>query len=216
MQMSPEELEIQKDEANEILKRYVPLKVGKSKLYFIDMSLNTLMRGFSEKIINYLNPGKPTGKFATGFRWRHKQITEKETTIKYIEADFAVWKNRKLKDARDKIASIPMSDEAIDRLSVSVNAEIKEAEGHLHFILENYNSLEVKITGFKHSVLYPYIQYSTTKGNKKVSQTQHLSTKIPNVLLYTPETYRSDMGIDAFIKAAKNPFGDVFYMLRDE
>lgn len=213
--ITPDELEAQKAEAIEILNNFVPLHIGKARLYFVDMSLNTLMRGFSDKVINYLNPGKPTGKFATGFRWRHKQVTEKDTTINYIEADFAVWKNKLLKETRERVAAVPMSDEAIDRLNTSVNNEIEAAKGHLQYILDNYNSLEVKITGFKHSISYPYIQYSTYKGKKKITVLQHLSTQIPNVLLYAPETYRSDMSIDTFIKAAKNPFGDVYYMHRE-
>jgi hypothetical protein len=212
MLLTPDELEKQREKLAEVLEGYIPLEVGESKLYLVGEELDGVLQQFSDEVLNYLNPSNATGKFSTGLRGKYKQITQRASARKYIEADFAVWRNVMLKEAKEKVAALRMDDAAIERLNESVNSKIETAKGELKYILDNYDNLEVKITGFKHASIYPYVQFATMEGDRRVNRNIHLCITIPNALLYTPTLYRADMSIETFVKAARNPFGDVFYL----
>lgn len=204
----------------EVILEYRFREVGKAKIYFVDgvgdMRLRSILSEAEEKdvrkVCHYINPGEAIEKYSVGIRGKHRQITQKETTRKYIEGDFEVWKNTLIKDAREIISVHQKSDHEIEIINEEVNNKIEIARGELAYILENYDKVVVKIAGFTHQKYFPYIQYVNTIDGEKKKQNEHLSVLVPNILYYNPTRYRSDIQIDDFIKSSKNPFGDVYYM----
>lgn len=222
-----------KARVNDVLAGYSFRVVGEAKLYFIDevgskelVSLEDDFdgRGITTKferkefaqVVNVLNGSDAAISYSVGLRGKHRQITEQAKVDKYLEGEFAVWKNVVLKKAREIIATHSPDDQTVARINREVNNEIEVAQGELAYILSNRDTLEIKIAGFTHQKVYPYIQYSIELDGKKKLQNKHLSIVAPNVLYYCPAPYRSDMKIDEFIKSAKNAFGDVYYMQKGD
>lgn len=223
-----------KAKIDEILARYPHREVGEAKLYFIDAdgdkllhdleqqfdgkeALSKRLRSEFAQIVNVVNPGKCADTYNVGIRGKHRQITDQEVVRENLEAEFAIWKNTLLKEAKKTVAIHSLSDDVVDKINNDVNSTIDVANSELKYILENFDTLVVKIAGFKHQKNYPYVQFTIDDENKKRKTiSKHLSILAPNCLFYRPAIYRSDMKIDEFIKDARNPFGDIFYMKKGE
>lgn len=218
--------------AMEILSESECITVGNATLYFInekqDHRLQELEIEFDgeesrmpsqrkefAQIVNYLNPASPTTTYATGIRGKHRQISDEAKVFKRLKGQFAIWKNTLKKDAEMKLKVHNYSYKDRDILMREINDKIKIAEGELAYIIENYDKLEVKIAGVLHEKSYPYIQYADVSSGERVTKQKSLSITVPNALYYTPTLFRSDMSIREFVKKARNPFGDIFYLKRE-
>lgn len=223
-----------REQIEEILSKFPFMEVGDAKLHFIDREGDALIRSIEKsfdgrealskrlrsefaQVVNLLNPGKAADTYSVGIRGKHRQITDQDVVRENIEAEFSIWKNTLLKNAKKTIEVHTLSDEAIDKINQEINTTLDVANGELKYILENFDTLVVKIAGFKHQKNYPYIQFTIDdENNKRKTVNKHLSILAPNCLFYQPAIYRSDMKIDEFIKDARNPFGDIFYMKKGE
>jgi hypothetical protein len=232
-----EELAEYKNKVDEVLARYSSKRVGESIVYFVDSVGDAQLRAlqgqydrrdsdkFSKrvktefsKVLKIINPGTPATQYSTGIRGKHRQITDQDVIFdeQFLDTEFIIWKNKYNKEMRDEAILHNYSDEAMQKLNDKINSDVLNAEGELRYIKENKDKVVVKIAGVLHQKEYPYIQFpSENEKGKRVSISEHLSILAPNAFYYTPEPYRSDMSINTFVKHAKNPFGDVFYMMHD-
>lgn len=219
-----------KKKVDDILLTYHFREVGEAKLYFIDAKADGLIRSIDmefdgrealskrlrsefAQIVNVLNPGKAADTYSVGIRGKHRQITDQSVVKEHIESEFIIWEKTMIKNAKETVAIHSLSDDAVDKIEQELNATLDVAKSEFKYIMENFDTLVVKIAGFKHQKNYPYIQFTVDdEGRKRKAISKHLSILAPNCLFYEPATYRSDMRIDEFIKNARNPFGDIFYM----
>ncbi|MDD4969901.1 MAG: hypothetical protein PHT07_10785 [Paludibacter sp.] len=233
-----DELDEYKSKVEEVLLRYSSKRVGDATVYFIDAAGDAQLRSLQDhydrrdtdkfskrvktefsKVLKIVNPGKPATQYSTGIRGKHRQITDHEVIFdeKFLDTEFAIWKNKYKKLMTEEAILHNYDDEAMRVLNDQINTDILKAEGELQYLKDNQDKVVVKIAGVLHQKSYPYIQFpSENEKGDRITLTEHLSILAPNAFYYTPALYRSDMTINTFVKLAKNPFGDVFYMMREE
>lgn len=220
-----------KIEVDMLLSRYKHMTLmEKGDLYFVEKTgillLNGLKTqlegGYTKKsdpkrygfnlIVKLLNPIKPAQHYSVGIRGRHRQINDAIKVRENLEGEFAVWKNKMRKEAKELADLHHYDDEALKKSELELERRISEGELHFRRVMENFDHYEVRIAGYEHEKSYPYISY--TSGGKNYNT--HLSIKVPTVLYYEPAYYRSDMSVADFLRESQNAFGEIYYMERGE
>jgi hypothetical protein len=163
-------------------------------------------------IVKLLNPARAAQNYFVGLKGKHRQINKSDTVRENIEGEFAVWKNKLKKDVREIVTLHSLDDEAFAILEKEAVMKIEAAEAQYNFILNHFDDLEVRIAGYTHEVIYPYVSYRIKGENIQ----KHLSIKVPSVLYYESVKYRSDMAVADFIKNATNAFGDIYYIEKEK
>lgn len=218
-----------KKQVTAILEPLKCLEIAEGRLYFVDgdtvallTELKSQLEGsFTKKtdpkrfgfdlICRILNPNKPAQKYSVGVKGKHRQINDSEKVRANIEGEFAVFSNKLRKEAREKAVLHNMKDDEIAQLEKETTKRIMEAEAGFKFVMDNFDKLEVRIAGYAHEKIYPYVSYVV---NGKQHNT-HVSIKVPTILYYESVKYRSDMDVADFISHARNAFGDVFFMEKE-
>lgn len=219
-----------KRDVTSILKQLKSLEIGGSVLYFAQKEQIILLVGLKtqlegaferttdernykfEKIAKILNPVRAATNYSVGIRGRHRQINDSEKVREKIAAEFAIWKNKTRKDAREYAALHSLDDSAHAALEAEITRRIAEGEAQFAFIDAHFDELDVRIVGYEHEKSYPYIDYSV---DGKKHQT-HLSITVPNVLYLNLGTFRNDMEVAQFVKEAVHAFGDVYFLSKEE
>jgi hypothetical protein len=220
-----------KEEVNTILLNYPHKEILQSKLYFFDFKgivqieavrLNLEKHYLSDEdreaysfnhIVKVLDIG-PTEYYHTGVRSRRRQLSTAELIKNRLDEEFAIWKNTIRKEAREYASLHSISDEELCEREKELQRRIIEAESNFRYLKSNFDSLEVRISGWdeKHENLYAYITYRC----EGVLRNKHLSVRVPSILHFQPTPYRSDMKIAEFIENATNAFGNIYFMHKKE
>lgn len=220
-----------KEEVESILSKYRHKEIHQSKLYFLDFkgivqieaARHSLEKhypsdadreAYSFNLIAKVLDISPTEYYHTGVRSKRRQLSTAEVVGKSLDEEFAIWKNIVQKEAREYVALHNISDEELYEREKELRRRIIEAESNFKYIKDNFDALEVKISGWdeKNENLYAYITYRCDG----VLRNKHLSVRVPSILHFQPTPYRSDMKIAEFIENATNAFGRVYFMHKKE
>jgi len=218
-----------KADFNKFIKNFTPEIVQKSELYVLNdkqiesiLSLDKILkREYSDlpnykhlnlsNIVKIINPLEPAHYYKLYVREKWEQVNDQEKVLARLDGKFAKWKNRIKKETREscKLKAIPQ--DKIDEIMRRIDEEIIVAKKDLAYIKENFDDLDVRISGYAHRKVYGAISYKLHK--KQYSTT--LRNSVPNILwfkeLTEDEKVRSNNELKLYLDKATLAFGDVYY-----
>ncbi len=218
-----------KSDFNKFIKNFTPEVVQNSDLYiFNDKQIDSILsleqilqREYGDlpsykhyslsNIVKIINPLEPSHYYKLYVREKWEQVNDQEKVLARLDGKFAKWKNRIKKETLEscKLKAIPQ--EKIDAIMKNIDDEIVVAKKDLAYIKENFDNLDVRISGYAHRKVYGAISYKLHK--KQYSTT--LRNSVPNVLwfkeLTEDEKVRTNNELKLYLDKATLAFGDVYY-----
>lgn len=212
----------------ELLHTYEKRVFGDAEVYFVDedgmkelvhtrdsllalFTRETDKRRFSiNKLVNLLNPDSVAHKYSIKLMPKSQQINRIESVESYLDANYIVWRNTRIKQHEEMLKTHKFDDVTKAKIQREHDSELALAEEEYKYILERFEEIDVRITGYEHETLYPSIAVTTaSKAFEK-----HLRSEVPNALLFAPRPFRQNMKVKEFIDEAQHAFGNVYYQNR--
>jgi hypothetical protein len=142
----------------------------------------------------------------------------------YLPSNYAVWRNVEKSNLEELFRAHKFDEGTKNKIQKEHDAMLLAAQNEYNYIMENAETLDVRIIGYEQAKLYPRISFVTKfkeyDKNKKCdvdkskAQDRHLKSEVPNVLWFDPMPYRMDMEVKEFIENSQHAFGDVYFQKR--
>jgi len=168
-------------------------------------------------IIKVINWETPSHSFRTlnAYNWREINKQDKVFDIleKELKRSFNILKKNVDKKLKAKEISIDYRNKAIE----DINTDFKRAEKEVEFMKNNRDRITARISEYYRRKAYPRVDYII---NKKRQTAVGLKTTALNGIWF--EELEEDLAKNSnnalidFLKNARNPFGDVFYIINEE
>lgn len=165
-------------------------------------------------VCKIINPdGIPAYKYEMKTQEKYLSIKNKEIIQNRMESEFVIFKNKKMKSL-EEIEDL----EQKEKLKQKVSDEISYAAQMKNYILENFDDLDVVISGYEMRKQRAMIYYTRTKKSpidNKLSLQEYLRTELPNILYYVDSTKdknkRADFHQRELLKLYKHGFGTIYF-----
>jgi len=161
-----------------------------------------------KQIINILNEDSVCFDYKIDYVHKFKQINNSASVGRYHEKHYFSWVNKQKMAFEEYVRVHRPEAHIVNRMKLDLDANLKRAEDEHNYIMQHMNEIDVRIISFPRAKLYPKITISTQKH----TNSRHLKNSVENLLWFEPRHARSDKDVDIFIRSAKNPYGDVFYI----
>ncbi|MEA3227673.1 MAG: hypothetical protein U9P38_01240 [Campylobacterota bacterium] len=218
-----------KNDFDRFIKNFTPEIIQDSELYILNdreidkiLSLEQLLYKEYGDLANYkiyklsnivkiVNPTEPSHYYKLYVREKWEQVNDQEKVLARLDGKFAKWKNRLKKETFEscKLKGIPQ--DKISDIMNNIDQEIIVAKRELAYIKENFDNLDVRISGYAHRKVYGAISY---KMNKKQYSTT-LRNSVPNILwfreLSEDDKVRTNNELKLYLDKATLAFGDIYY-----
>lgn len=166
------------------------------------------------KVINWNNPCHSFRIF-NAYNWREINDQEKVFDIlkKELEKTFNIQKVNVDKKLKAKEVSLENRNEIIEK----IKSEYLEAKKEVEFMIANKDKITARISEYYRRRIYPRVDFII---NKKRQTAVGLKTTSLNGIWY--EDLEDELAKNAnnqlidFLKKAKNPFGDVYYIINED
>lgn len=217
-------------EFGEMISAYQKERVVESDLYMIDDAAMAKIKEFEtrldmeyggdektqkkcniSKITKVINPDEVATYYKPFAKEKWEQVNNREKVLNRLESKYNIWKNSLIKNTKGKLAEIGAPSSVVKETMKRVDMEIEEGARSLDYIIENFEELDVMISGYELRKKYGAVQYKS--GGKFCNTTLRLD--VANVLWYKKERSREDNETALFIEKAKKAFGIVYYAPRD-
>jgi len=165
-----------------------------------------------ETLVKVINFDMPANAYQTFEKESWKQINDREIVFSMLDEELIKHENKIRAFTKRKLKEDGVAPELQNDILNRIEKEISEARVEKEYIQENFDSLDVRISGYfekkKHAGLRWYIE-------KRKQTDVNLRKQTPNVLWfkeYTDEQkIRRDNELVYYLKDAKRAFGNVFY-----
>ncbi len=218
-----------KNEFNTFIKQFSPENIQNSEVYILNDREMDLLSSFESQlykeygdlssykkynlsnIVKIINFDEPSHYYKLYVREKWEQVNDQEKVLARLDGKFAKWKNRIKKETLESCKLKLIPQESIDKIMSDIDDEIIVARKDLEYIKENFDDLDVRISGYAHRKVYGAISYKLHK--KQYSTT--LRNTVPNVLwfreLSEDDKVRSNNELKLYLDKATLAFGDVYY-----
>lgn len=160
------------------------------------------------KIVNLICNGSPVKFYQLNSYEKYRYVKDQEKVFEQLPQQFEIWKNKMILEQQKAFEAFEYTTEEQRREKDRLDAEIKANKEALNQIMQNPDDNEVIITNYARKKLYPGVNCGFGDGT---FQYQHLSIRVPNVLLYKPEEKtKKTRKIETVLEKSSLVFGDVY------
>lgn len=174
---------------------------------------NVLKKHKLSKIVKVLNFNAPSHSYKTKEDWSWEQVNDEDKVFARLDGAFAKYANKIKKNTKKKIRESPEAKLKENLIMRDIDKEIQENEKLKEWIKENFEKLDVRLSGYFEKSQYASIEYRINK--KRVAPTS-LRKTVPNVLwfkeLEEDKKTREDNELKKYLSVATRAFGNVFFV----
>lgn len=166
-----------------------------------------LKRYGSDQVCTIFNPHSSCHHYSIQVFRKYKYVTDPELVRKRLDEEYEVWVNAYRKETINKLKAQNASAESMQKNKREMEKHITQAKKELVYIKENFDKLDVRVSSSDRCREYATVHFNTEDSKRQTKRHVHISRF--NVLWYKE---REDNSMEAYIKKAEHPFGDVYYL----
>jgi len=165
-----------------------------------------------ETLVKVINFDLPANAYQTFTRESWKQINDREKVFSMLDEELIKHENKVRAFTKRKLKADGVPPELQNDILNRIEVEIKEAQKEKEYIQDNFDALDVRISGYHERTQYAGLRWYV---NKVKQADVNLRKQTPNVLWFREytedEKIRTDNELIHYLKEAKRAFGNVFY-----
>lgn len=167
-------------------------------------------------IIKVINFEKPAHSFRTYTAYHWREINDQEKVFSNLDKELEKSFNKQIANVKKELKKKNISNEVSNQTIYRIKQEYEIAKKEVEFLKNNKDRVIVRISEYKRRRLYPRVDFIIEKQRQNAI---NLKTTALNGIwfeeLNEDKKRNSNNELVEFLQKAKNPFGDVYYIMKE-